>query len=262
MENYRQSNMQTIDRWVEGGWVWGTPVTAKECEKARAGEWDVVLTPKKPVPKEWFGELAGKKLLGLASGGGQQMPIFAILGADCTVMDLSDKQLASEKMVAERECYSIDIVKADMTEIFPFPENFFDIIFHPVANCYIEDVRHLWRECYRVLKPGGVLLAGMDNGMNYLFEDDTAETLTVTERLPYNPLKNPAQMAKLNVAEDGVQFSHTFEEQIGGQLAAGFAITAAYEDYNHDPSGNTPSTMTAWGIPAFWATRAIKLDKF
>jgi len=40
-----------------------------------------VLTPTKPVPREWFGDLKGKKLLGLASGGGQQMPIFTAAGA-------------------------------------------------------------------------------------------------------------------------------------------------------------------------------------
>ncbi|MCL2014748.1 MAG: class I SAM-dependent methyltransferase [Defluviitaleaceae bacterium] len=276
MENYRKTNAEVIDKWVENGWVWGIPATAADCEKARAGDWDVFLTPKKPVPKQWFEDIFNihneegrtgenlqnqKNLLGLASGGGQQMPIFAVLGAKCTVMDLSDKQLESEKLVAAREGYSIDIVKADMTEKFPFADNYFNMIFHPVANCYIEDVYHLWRECYRVLKPGGVLLAGFDNGLNYLFDDDTTETPVITGKLPYNPLKNPSQMAKLNVPEDGVQFSHTFDEQIGGQLKAGFVIVDAYEDYNHDPLGKEISTMTKWGIPAFWATRAVKLDR-
>jgi len=260
MKRYTEINAATIDKWVEGGWCWGRPVSPEDCAKARNGEWDVVLTPTRPVPKDWFSPLPGAKLLGLASGGGQQMPIFSILGADCTVMDLSDKQLESERMVAAREGYDINIVKADMTLAFPFEDNTFDIIFHPVSNCYVEDVYHVWRECHRVLKPGGILLSGMDNGINYLFDevdDELKQPLVVVNPLPYNPLKDPALMAKLDKEDDGIQFSHTFDEQIGGQLKAGFIIVGAYEDYNFDPD-YPPDSLAVLGIPTMWATKAIK----
>ena len=112
---YQEINSKTIDRWVEEGWEWGKPVSHEEYEKAKAGTWDVKLTPVKFVPHSWLGELKGKRVLGLASGGGQQMPIFAALGAQCTVLDYSQRQLDSEKMVAEREGYDITIVRADMT---------------------------------------------------------------------------------------------------------------------------------------------------
>lgn len=256
MENYTEINAKTVDRWVEEGWIWGVAVSPEVCGQARRGVWEVVLTPLKPVPKEWFPPLEGLELLGLASGGGQQMPIFSILGAKCTVMDISTKQLDNERLVSQREGYAINIVKADMTRRFPFADGSFDMIFHPVANCYVEDVHHVWRECYRVLRHGGVLLAGMDNGINYLF-DSYEKPLTVTNTLPFNPLKDQEQMAKLMAGGHGIQFSHTFDEQIGGQLKAGFIITGAYEDYNHDP-GAIDDTVTA-GIPAFWATRAVKV---
>ena len=249
MDNYTEENAKIIDRWIEEDWCWGRPASPEACEGVRRGEWDVVLTPAKAVPRDWFPALKGKKLLGLASGGGQQMPVFAILGADCTVLDLSDRQLESERLVSRREGYAIDIVKADMTKRLPFEDNAFDIIFHPVSNCYIEDVRHVWDECYRVLAPGGILLAGMDNGINFLF-DSYERPLTVTNTLPFNPLKNPEQMQKLMDEDNGIQFSHTFDEQIGGQLRAGFVITAAYEDYNE--SGDIED------IPTYWATKAVK----
>ena len=52
----------------------------------------------------------------------------------------------------------------------------------------MEEVRPIFQECFRVLKKGGVLLCGLDNGINYLFDDDA----TVVRRgLPYNPLKDP-----------------------------------------------------------------------
>lgn len=70
-------------------------------------------------------------MLGLASGGGQQMPVFAALGAQCTVLDYSQRQLESERLVAAREGYDITIVRADMTKRLPFDENSFDLIFTP-----------------------------------------------------------------------------------------------------------------------------------
>lgn len=63
------------------------------------GNWNVKLTPTKFVPHEWFGELRGKKVLGLASGGGQQMPVFSALGALCAVLDYSEEQLKSERLL-------------------------------------------------------------------------------------------------------------------------------------------------------------------
>jgi ubiquinone/menaquinone biosynthesis C-methylase UbiE len=250
--NYTDTNSKTIDRWVEDGWEWGKPLSHEEYVNAQNGEWDVYLTPARFVPHGWFPELKGARLLGLASGGGQQMPIFTALGAECTVLDYSDRQLESEQLVAEREDYSINIVKADMTKRLPFEDNFFDIIFHPVSNCYIEDVYHVWRECYRILKPGGTLLSGMDNGINFLVDDWTLRPLIISNTLPFNPLKNPEQMKVLIDTDCGIQFSHTLEEQIGGQLKAGFTLLDVYESTCGDPDA------IADGIPAYWATKAVK----
>lgn len=47
----------------------------------------------------------------------------------------------------------------------------------------------------------------------------------IVNSLSFNPLKNPEQMKQLQDEDAGVQFSHSLEEQIGGQLEAGFAAT-------------------------------------
>ena len=247
--NYQEENARTIDRWVEEGWEWGVPVTHEQYAAALRGEWDVLLTPTKPVPHAWFGGLKGKRVLGLASGGGQQIPIFAALGAEVTVLDYSEKQLESERLVAAREGYAVDVVRADMTKPLPFADGSFDLVFHPVSNCYVEQVKPIFKECFRVLRPGGALLGGYDNGVNYLVNDD--ET-AIVNTLPFNPLKNPAQMQQLRDTDCGVQFSHTMEEQLGGQLEAGFRLTDLYEDTNG--SGR----LHEMGIPCFIAVRAVK----
>ena len=247
---YQDINSETIDRWVKEGWEWGRPIDHETFLRAKNGEWDVVLTPTRPVPHAWFGTLSGKKVLGLASGGGQQMPVFAARGAICTVLDYSDEQLRSERLVAEREGYAIEIVKADMTKPLPFADGSFDLIFHPVSNCYVKEVKPIFRECFRVLKPGGTLLAGLDNGINYLFDGED-ETRAVNA-LPFDPLNNPAQMEQLLRDDCGVQFSHTAEEQIGGQLEAGFLLKALYEDTNGE------GRLHELNVPCYYATYAVK----
>ena len=247
--DYQSINARAVDRWVETGWEWGIPITHQQYADALEGRWDLLLTPTKPVPHDWFGDLRGKKVLGLASGGGQQIPILTALGAECTVLDYSEKQLESERMVARREGYAVQIVRADMTKPLPFPDDSFDLIFHPVSNCYVEKVEPIFRECYRVLKPGGALLGGYDNGFGYTV--DEAEERVVNS-LPFNPLKNPNQMRELQENDGGVQFSHTMEEQLGGQLAAGFCLAALYEDTNG------AGRLHEMGIPCFIAVRAVK----
>ncbi len=247
--NYQEINANAIDLWCKDGWQWGRPISHETFIKACQGQWDVLLTPTKPVPHRWFGDLKGKKVLGLASGGGQQMPVFTALGARCTVLDYSEAQLKSERDVASREGYEIECIRADMTKPLPFEDSTFDLIFHPVSNCYVEEVEPIWRECYRVLKPGGVLLAGLDNGINFIFDLD--ET-TLTHKLPFNPLKDEKLMEESMRNNDGVQFSHTIDEQIGGQLRAGFMLTDIFEDTNGY------GKLEEYKVPTFWATRAVK----
>ena len=246
---YQDVNAATIDRWVAEGWAWGRPVDHETYARALQGDWYVVLTPTKPVPRDWFGDLKGKKVLGLASGGGQQMPIFAAQGAICTILDYSPRQLESERLVAEREGYAIEIVRADMTKPLPFDDRTFDLIFHPVSNCYVREVKPIWRECFRVLKPGGYLLSGTDHFVNYLVDENEER---IVNRLPFDPIANPEQMAFLEEEDAGVQFSHTLEEQINGQLEAGFTLLALYEDTNGQ------GRLHELNVPTFLAMRSQK----
>ena len=249
---YQDINAMTIDRWVEEGWEWGKPLSHEEYLNAVSGEWDVVLTPHRKVPHEWLEDLKGKKILGLACGGGQQMPVFAACGAECTVLDYSEKQLDSERAAAEREGYSIRIIRADMTQPLPFADEEFDLIFHPVSNCYIREVIPVWRECFRVLKPGGRLLSGVDLGGRRVVE---SEEKRIVNHLPFDPLKDEEQRKQLEKEDAGMQFSHTLEEQIKGQLDAGFTLLDLYEDTNGE------GRLHELNIPSFLAMCSVKQKK-
>lgn len=247
--NYQDFNAKTIDSWCDSGWEWGKSITNEEYNNAKNGKWNVLLTPTKYVPHEWFGELKGKKLLGLASGGGQQIPIFSALGAHCTVLDYSTAQCDSERLVADREGYEVDVVQADMSKALPFEDETFDIIFHPVSNCYVEEVKPIFKECYRILKKGGILLCGLDNGFGYIFDETECN---IKYKLPFNPLKDPVAYEDSIKNDWGISFSHTLEEQIGGQLEAGFVLTHLYED----TSGS--GMLHEHNVPTYIATRSIK----
>lgn len=250
---YTEINAKAWDVWAEGDCPWTIPISHEEFLQAKQGDWGVYLTPCKTVPHDWFLPFKDCKLLGLASGGAQQMPIFAALGADCTVLDYCESQLQKERDAAAREGYQINITRADMTQRLPFDDEQFDLIFHPVSNCYIEDVQHVWDECFRVLRPGGVLLAGFGNGINFLFEDDT---LHIVNKLPYNPLRMSEKQMQRELKESGgsFQFSHTMEEQVGGQLRAGLRLTHLYEDRDR-PCDHVAISQY---IPTYAATRAVK----
>lgn len=247
--NYQKINSQIIDQWCKEGWQWGQPISHETYQNALKGQWEVYLTPTKPVPHHWFGDLKGKKILGLASGGGQQIPIFTALGAHCTVLDYSKEQCNSEELVAKREGYEVKILQEDMTKRLPFEDETFDIIFHPVSNCYIEKVEPVFQECYRVLKKGGLFLGGYDIGINYVFDIDEKY---IKYSLPFNPLKNKEHYEFVLKNNDGIQFSHTIEEQINGQLQAGFRLLNLYDDTNG--CGN----IHDHNIPSFIATLAVK----
>ncbi len=247
--DYQKLNAATIDNWCSNGWQWGQPISHEMYKAAKSGNWEVFLTPTKAVPHEWLGDLKGKKLFGLASGGAQQIPVFAALGADCTVLDYSSKQCESERIFAEKEGYDVTILQEDMTKPLPFEDETFDIIFAPVSNVYIEHVEPVFKECYRILKKGGVMVGGYDIGINFIFDDNEER---IMYSLPFNPLKD-AKLYEDSVKNDwGIQFSHTLEEQLGGQLRAGFRITDLFEDTNGE--GN----LHEHNIPSFVAVRVVK----
>ncbi len=249
-------NREAWDREVAGGQNrWTQPVTSEITAAARRGDWSVVLTENKPVPRDWFPPLKGLEILCLASGGGQQGPVLAAAGARVTVFDNSPRQLAQDRLVAERDGLEMRLVEGDAADLSMFADESFDLVFNPCSTVFMADVRAVWRECARVLREGGVLMTGSMNPVHYIFDLFKADegTLEVAHSIPYSDIEDLSRDELNEYIEKGLplEFGHSLTDLLGGQLDTGLVITDMYEDVMND-------SPLAKYHPSYLATRAVK----
>ena len=257
--DYLDFNREAWDHNVRTGNRWTLPVDRDTVARARRGDWSIVLTPTRPVPRDWFPSDLACDLLALAGGGGQQGPVLAAAGARVTIVDNSPAQLAQDRAVAAREDLDLVTLQGDMADLAALDDAGFDVVIHPVANCFVPEVRPVWRECYRVLRPGGCLLAGFCNPAPYVFDWERAENdrvLEVTHRLPHADVAELDEAGLDRYRREGwpLEWSHSLDDQLGGQLAAGFIMTSFFED-NYAADADD---LIAAHMPMFMATRALK----
>ena len=247
-------NRAAWDREVASDNEWTRPVAPDVIARARAGDWSVVLIGHEPVPRDWFpADLAGAAVLCLASGGGQQGPVLAAAGAAVTVIDNSPAQLGRDQEVAAREGLAIATVLGDMRDLSSLADASFDVVFNPVSNVFCPDLAPVWREAFRVLRPGGTLLTGFLNPDIFIFDLAALDAgeFVVRHRIPYSTLDLPNAERRQAYADGPIEYSHSLTEQIGGQLAAGFILTHLVEAPHH-------ADATARCMPGYIATRGFR----
>jgi SAM-dependent methyltransferase len=255
----RSYNREAWNREVDGGKNrWSQPVDTETIAKAKRGEFSVLLTENIPVPHRWFPPLKGAEVLCLASGGGQQGPVLAAVGANVTVFDNSPAQLKQDQLVAERESLPLRTVEGDAADLSMFADEAFDLIFNPVSTVFMPDVRAVWKECSRVLRDGGILMTGCMNPVHYIFDLYKADegSLEIANSIPYSDLTSLSKEDLEDHLSKGlpVEFGHSLTDLLGGQCAAGFVITDLYEDYMLDSALHNYH-------PNYIATRAVKLHE-
>jgi SAM-dependent methyltransferase len=248
-------NREAWNREVEKGCIWTIPVDQSVIANARNGQWTIVLTPNKPVPREWFPPLAGKNVLCLACGGGQQGPILAATGANVTVLDNSPKQLERDQFVAERDHLRLQTELGDMRDLSRFPDASFDLVM-VTGTCFVDDITVVWREIYRILTTPGILMAGCTNPIEYIFDLKpwNAGQLHVRHSIPYSDLVHLSddERQELIVAKDEpLCVGHSLHDLLHGQMAAGFLLADFYEDKNGGPLDPY--------IDSAFVTKAVKL---
>lgn len=244
-------NKSAWDNYVDKKDRWTIPVSEEELEQVKKGIWSIVLTPNKTVPHDWFPDFKGLKILGLASGGGQQGPILATLGADVTIFDNSEKQLEQDKVLSDKLNLGIKTVQGDMKDLSVFEDDSFDLIFNPCSIVFVDNILPVWKECFRVLKPGGILMTGLINPIAFQVDE---ESLKLIYKQPFSDLHSlpPEELEELKNNKEALTFGHSLTDQIGGQLDAGFMVTAMFEDL-----WDEEHKMDAF-LPSFIATRAVK----
>ena len=244
-------NKSAWDNYVDKKDRWTIPITEEKLLDVKNGNWGIVLTPNKVVPKDWFPSLKGLKILGLASGGGQQGPVLATLGAEVTIFDNSEKQLQQDKVLSDKYSLNINTVQGDMKDLSVFADSSFDLVFNPCSIVFVDNVLPVWSECFRVLKPGGVLMTGLINPISFQLDE---ESLKLIYKQPFSDLHSlpKEKLEELQKSNEPLVFGHSLTDQMGGQLDAGFKITAMFED-----TWDVENKIDDF-LPSFIGTRAVK----
>ncbi len=139
-----------------------------------------------------------------------------------------------DRYMAERDHLDIRTVRGNMANLAVFSDSSFDLIVHPVSNTFAADILPVWKEAYRVLSPEGTLISGFDNPLTHIFDYEEYEKgiLKVSYSIPYSDIESlPKDRLKRQLeAREPLEFGHTLEDQIKGQIDAGFIISGFYED--------------------------------
>ena len=215
---------KNINDLVENNVNWSACATPEDMQKAREGRLTLNFYEKE-IPAEWLKDVKGKKALCLAGAGGLQAPLLACAGAEVTVFDLSEKMLEKDKQVAEQEHLSIRIEKGNMCDLSRFADGSFDFILNPPSLMYVPDVKLVFKECYRVLKTGGIFIMMAPSPLNYLCDyvnDENGGYYKAVNRMPYCS-------SDFDDMGDWIEYGHTMEDYLGGQIACGFVINGYVE---------------------------------
>lgn len=215
---------KNINALAENNVNWSACATPEELQKAREGQLTLKFFDKE-IPPEWLKDIKRKKVLCLAGAGGLQAPLLACAGAEVTVLDLSEKMLTKDRAVAEKEHLNIRIEKGNMCDLSRFADGSFDYIVNPPSLMYVPDVKPVFKECYRVLKAGGAFIMMAPSPINYLcdfVDDENGGYYKAVNRMPYCS-------SDFDKMSDWIEYGHTMEDYIGGQIECGFVINGYVE---------------------------------
>lgn len=146
MDEVYQYNHKRWNALASASGLFSRPALELDAERARC-----MVDPEKHMET-----VQGKRVLCLASGGGQQSAAFALLGAEVTVLDIAEGQLERDQQVAEYYHVTIKTVQGDMRDLSSFAGASFDIVWHPYSLNFVPDARVVFREVARVLSEGGL----------------------------------------------------------------------------------------------------------
>jgi ubiquinone/menaquinone biosynthesis C-methylase UbiE len=219
-------------------------------------------------PDGWLGDVAGRHVLCLASGGGQQSAAFALLRARVTVVDLSDAQLKRDRQVATHYGVAIETVQGDMRDLSSLEPAAFDLVWHPYSLNFVPDARVVFAQVARVLRRGGVYHVQCANPFvsGLTTADWTGEGYLLTR--PYQDRAGVSyadeawvyRRAQAGTAIPGPrEFRHSLSTVINGLAELGFVVKRMSDSWSMAPDLSAPpgtwDHLVAFAPPwlAFWS---------
>lgn len=230
---------------------------------------DIVSARKRLDPEGRLGSLAGKDVLCLAGGGGQQSAAFALLGANVTVFDLSAAQLQQDAEAATHYGVNIKIVEGDMRDLSSFEKMAFDIVYHAYSLGFVPDVSAVFQQVARVLRAGGIYYFNCANPFFIGLSERDWNEEGYTLKYPYLDgaeitYEDPDWVYDRDQANEAIQlpreYRHTLSTLIGGLVEQSFVIlhvsdyTDFYPDSQAEPGtwDHFVSIAPVW--LSFWAS--------
>ena len=105
---------------------------------------------------KYMPDLQGKKVLLPSSGDNHAAFAFALLGAEVTSTDISEKQLERAQEIANKLNLSMRFACDDTTQLLNIEDNSFDLVYTSNGtHAWIADIVTMYKNIFRVLKPTG-----------------------------------------------------------------------------------------------------------
>lgn len=170
-------------------------------------------------------DVEGKDVLCLANGGGQQSAVFGLLGARVVVVDISEGQLAGDRIAAEHYGYDVTTIHTDMRDLSRIGDGSFDLIYQAPSTSYIPDLRAMYSEVARVLRAGGTYAVQFTNPATEFTHEEW-------DGVGYRIIRPYAE--RVRRTENGaIEFRHYLSDIFNGLIEAGLSIYRVEEDPLH-----------------------------
>lgn len=261
MDNVARYNIKRWNALAKAGAIFSLPIENLRESTAR----DFV------DPFHKLGELKKKRVLCLGGGGGRQSIAFSFLGAEVTVLDISDAQLKLDADRAKQMGMEVKTIRGDMREMSFFDDDYFDIVDQPYSINFIPGIEPVLREVSRILCTKGIyqlmcsnsFYAGIQasdwDGHCYPLKKqylNGAEIGYKDEDWVFRGKKSPL---KINPAKE---YRHTLSAIINGLVEQGFTIMGLEEeclgepDFNSKPGTNNHFSSIAPPWLIIWSKKS------
>jgi ubiquinone/menaquinone biosynthesis C-methylase UbiE len=143
--------------------------------------WDMIY--------QHFPDLRGKRVIVPSSGDSIMVYAFHLMGAKVTSCDLSESQLNNGKKIANKNGWDIKFIQQDSMKLDKIPNETYDLLYTSNGvHVWIHDLPGMYKNFYRVLKPGGRYIMGEIHPFLRPFDMKNDDKIIIKNRTPISGL--------------------------------------------------------------------------